>query len=685
MGYDFRKGCGIAENTSKVDFYSDSLENIHMNSELKKIELQNTVPAKTIVRKKKFPWALVLVPVIIVFLLLAAIGAMLLPVNDVMAQAKVVAAKGKEAASALKSQDLDKTKAGLSDTRKELEKLRTVYSKLNPVKVVPFIGVYVADGEHAINAAFAGIDAGDLAILALEPNADLLGLKGKSKFVSGTADDRIQTAVKTMTELIPKINGIAGKIDLLRKELDQVDPDRYPEQFRGTEIRSKLISFKSTIDEAANLFVNAQPLLTSLPSMLGEPKEKRYLILFQNDKELRSTGGFITAYAQFRFVRGKAILEKADDIYPLDASMKKKFPAPDEILTYHKGVYNLNLRDSNLSPDFKLSMQKFEELYAQTSGEKSIDGIFAVDTHVLVEALKILGPLYVYGKEFSGVTDKRCDCPKAVYELEDYSSRPVNYVRTDRKDIIGVLLHSILQQALGVSPSKYWGKLFQMVIAEINQKHVLMYLHDEKAQKGVESFNLGGRIMTKETSAAVLKYAEGSGWDYLHINNSNMSGAKANMFVSEKIIKDTTVNADGTIKTKVTVDYKNPYPGSDCGLESGGLCLNAPLRNWVRVYAPAGSKLIENKGTQSPKDGKIEAMKTYDSLGKTVFEGFLIVNPLGTAKLELTYTSPVSSKDGKYHLLIQKQSGTDGTEYLLKLNGKDRKKFTLLSDSEITL
>jgi hypothetical protein len=213
----------------------------------------------------------------------------------------------------------------------------------------------------------------------------------------------------------------------------------------------------------------------------------------------------------------------------------------------------------------------------------------------------------------------------------------------------------------------------------------MAYFHDPAIQKAAESFNMAGRIMTASESAAVLKYAEGKGWDYLHINNSNMGGAKSNMFVSDKVTKDTTVNGDGTITTKLTVDYKNPYAGSDCGLESGGLCLNAPLRNWVRVYTPAGSKLVDSKGSQSPKDSKPVPMETYDSLGKTVFEGFLIVNPLGTAKLELTYTSPVKSEDGKYRLLMQKQPGTEGTEVLLKLGGKDRKKWQLLTDTEVTL
>jgi hypothetical protein len=656
-----------------------------MDEDLKKIELDTTPATDVAPPKKRFQWKFVLVPLGILALLVVTLGILLLPLNGVVAQAKVTAAKGKELGAAVKSQDLAAAKEGLAQTRKELAVLQDKYKRVLMLKYVPIVGWYIADGEHAINAAFAGLTAGDKAVEALEPNADLLGLKGKSTFVSGSADDRIQTAVKTMSALTPKVTEMAASIETLRKELDSINPDRYPQKIGKTVVRAQLVSVKETIDNAANLFVNAQPLLMNLPKMLGEPDEQRYLVLFQNDKELRSTGGFITAYAQFRFARGKAILEKADDIYALDEALTKKFPAPPEITKFHKGVYNLNIRDSNLSPDLVTSMKQFQEIYAAYRNKEKIDGIWLVDTHVLVEALKILGPMNVYGREFSAVTDKRCDCPRAVYELEDYSTRPVGYIREDRKDIIGILLRDLLQKALGVSPSQYWGQLFQMLITQINEKHVMAYFNDPAAQKAAESFNMAGRIMTASESAAVLKYAEGQGWDYLHINNSNMSGAKANMFVSDKITKDTTVNGDGTITTKLTVDYKNPYAGSDCGLESGGLCLNAPLRNWIRVYTPMGSKLVESRGSQSPSDNKPVPMDSYDSLGKTVFEGFLIVNPLGTAKLELTYTSPVKSEDGKYRLLMQKQPGTEGAEVLLKLGGKDKKKLQLLTDTEVTL
>ncbi|MEK7533191.1 MAG: DUF4012 domain-containing protein [Patescibacteria group bacterium] len=655
-----------------------------MVEDFKKITVDTTPNPTVQPAKKKFSAKFILIPLGMVVGLAAIIGIMLLPLRGVMAKAKDVAAIGRQTAEALKNQDLAATKDGLAKTRTSFTELSREYNKVIAFKYVPFLGAYITDGTHGIKAGLAALDAADRAIEALEPNADLLGFTGSTKFVQGSADERIQVAVKTMKALTPKITEMAGSIDTMRKELDHINPDRYPTKIGSTVVRAQLVQMKNVIDNAANLFVNAQPLLTNLPAMLGEPEMRRYLVLFQNDKELRSTGGFLTAYAQFRVEKGKMILEKSTDIYDLDSALKQKFPAPREITTFHKNVYNLYIRDSNLSPDYKVSMQQFLKMYETAAGHEKIDGIIAVDTHVLVEVLKILGSETIGGRVFSADIDKRCDCPRAVYELEDYSTRPVNYVRTERKDIIGTLLQQLMQKALGVSPSQYWGKLFQMLLTEVNQKHVLAYFLEPDAQKASESFNMAGRIMTATETATLLSYKEGNGWDYVHLNNSNMAGAKSNMFVSEKVTKDVTVNGD-TLTTKLTVEYKNPYKGSDCGLESGGLCLNAPLRNWVRVYTPAGSTLVESKGIISPTDGKAKPMDTYADLGKTVFEGFLIVNPLGTARIELTYTSPVTSPDNKYRLLIQKQPGTDGQEWIIRLNGKDRKKIILDIDSELTL
>src|SRR3989344_7435825 len=100
---------------------------------------------------------------------------------------------------------------------------------------------------------------------------------------------------------------------------------------------------------------------------MGLDDEKRYLILFQNDAELRPTGGFITAYGYFKVKNGLIESEGSSDIYKLDDSLTKRIPAPNIILKYLPNVPNLNLRDSNLSPDYLVSMKQFEELYQNTT------------------------------------------------------------------------------------------------------------------------------------------------------------------------------------------------------------------------------------------------------------------------------------------------------------------------------
>ncbi len=643
-----------------------------MEEEIPKINLENQpVVMPVVVEKKKFSFPrfskkklgfIVLIILGLAVFLGLAIG---LPAKGIYSQAMTTYSVARETYQAIKNQDIDLAKVKLTETHDKLSSLQKAYGALAWTKFIPFFGGYWSDGDHLLKAGLAGTEAGQLAVESILPYADLLGLKGKSTFVSKSTDERIQTAVATMDKITPKLGEISQKLEIIRNEIENIDPNRYPGSFGKFAPQSQIAMFKGLTEDLTTMFISAKPLLQIAPQLLGESEPKRYLILFQNDKELRSTGGFITAYAIFKLDKGKMKVEKADDIYKLDDAKTKKFPAPPDILKYHKNVFYWQLRDTNISPDFLTSMKNFEELYQSVSGKVDYDGIIAVDTHVLVEAMKILGPIPAYGTNFTVEPDKRCNgCPQVIYELESYADQPVNYEKGSRKDIIGVLLYQIMQKALGVSPGQYWGPLFQMGLKEIQEKHILVYMHDAGAQQGVEAFNMAGRI-------------KDYGGDYLHINDTNLAGAKSNMFVTEAVKQEIQVEGDGSVTKTVTIDYKNPAPASDCGLESGGLCLNGLLRNWLRVYVPKGSQLVEFKGSEMD-------VITKEDLGKTVFEGFLVIRPLATAQVTVKYKLPFKvDKSKDYGLLMQKQPGTDGNEYTVMVNGRQIDKFPLKTDKEL--
>lgn len=622
-------------------------------------------------RSKKRRKIISTVVLLLIVILVIGIVFIVLPLKKTYAVAQEAIAIGREAKTAATSQDLVLTGEKLAALDAKLAELKTSYQASGLLNIIPLLGAYYRDGLHGINASIEFVKAGQIAVAEITPYSDLLGLtKGESSFVNQPADKRIETAVKTFEKVTPKLTDIGNHLEIAKKEIDQINPNRYPAKIKDTVVRARIQEVQKTASEGITMFVSAKPLLEILPALLGEPTPKRYLVLFQNDKELRATGGFITAYAVFKVDKGKFIVETSDDIYKLDERQIKRLPAPPEITKYFKGSLYGYLRDSNLSPDFKVSMNRFEDIYQNNiHGPEKYDGIIALDTNVLVEAIKVLdGEIYIpeYNTKFTTQPDPRCDgCPNVVYELEDYSGSIVGYVRPNRKDILSRLMLSLMQKSLGVSPGQYWGPLMQTFLKQIQEKHMIAFMHDEKAQTAMESLNFAGRISDYDG-------------DYLHISDVNFGGAKSNMFVKHAVKQEIDIAGDGTVTKTITIDYKNPSKASNCNLAvEGGLCLNAPLRNWLRVYVPKGSKLVEFKGAEA------EGIKptTNEDLGKTVFEGFLIVRPEGSARVTVKYELPFKAKDN-YNMLIQKQPGTLGHEYTTVIKGREEDKFNLTTDRE---
>ena len=450
-------------------------------------------------------------------------------------QAKLIASAMKQQDVALASEEVAKTQKSLKETQKN-------FHYLIVVKFIPIAGWYYSDVDHALNAASDGLDTAAVVTDSLKPYVDVLGLKGGGSFAGGSAEERIKTAVLTMGKITPQIDTIEGSLSKVQKEVEAIDPGHYPEFIFGKKFKEKLTTFRTVVSETASFVHDAKPLAKALPSLLGESEEKKYLVLLQNDKELRATGGFITGYAVFRLDKGVIHLNKSEDIYKLDDSIARKEKAPAPILKYLPKVYVLNLRDSNLSPDFITSMDKFKSMYDTAGLKEDVDGIITIDTSVLVSTIKILDDnVEAGGMKFNTKNDPRCDCPQVIYELENSISRPVNYVKTDRKSIIGDLISAIMVKALSSSPKVYWGPLFQSIIAQASEKHMLFYLYDKEAQKGIEGLNVAGRI----------KEFDG---DYLHVNETNFSGAKVNIFMQEVVDNAYEVKSDSSIVKTVTIN-----------------------------------------------------------------------------------------------------------------------------------
>ncbi len=552
-----------------------------------------------------------------------------------------------------KGQNLPEVTTRLNELDEKLVTIDGLYTQLSFYKNIPVARAYYIDGTHGLAAADAGLAAAKKSIDAVSPYADVLGFSGEGTFQGGTTEDRLNLILQTLQKITPELDAITADLKIVETELAAIDSNRYfyKQQIQGQQIAPLIVQAQTFSTGAVTAMTEYRTVIEQLPSIAGANGKKKYLVLFQNDNELRPTGGFLTAFSIINIENGKVTPERSDDIYELDKKFKKRLPIPEALGRYLTTETRWNLRDMNISPDFKTSMDTFYSEYVNLPGESDdIDGIIAVDTEFLKTLVTILGPVQVPGYgTFSAENDPRCDCPQIIYALSEIITRPTPYLRDDRKGILGPMMRELLTKAYG-APKQQWPQLFQEGFKALEGRHIQLYFIDEAAQKSAETINAAGRIMPPESEQ-----------DFFAVINANLGGAKSNLFTSYTVNQVVAAPVDGMLEKTVEITYANSRKGDNCNLEAGLLCLNSTLRDWTRLYVPQGSELVSAQGfTTEPS--------LYDESGFTVIDGFFMLEPNSTAKLKITYRVPYTDTT-EYRLKIWKQGGIPSYDTLMDVTG----------------
>lgn len=594
---------------------------------------------KNALRKKSFLIAVVIIILISTGLITTAGFFTYYNFKELNKQILLTKDKAKEVNNSLKQLDFESNKVKLANLKEELIKTHSSYEKLSYLGKTPFVSSYYQEIKSLLEAANEGVEAAEILNTAISSE-----LK-KINFVPGSAN--VETFIPTLLKIMPHLSEtvpqIEGKIKNANEKVKNINTKHYPERLKNWEVRSIIESAKHGIESANQILPQFKDILTVLPNVLGSDKTKTYLLLFQNDKELRSTGGFITAYAVALIQQGRLVYIKSDDIYNVDDEIKGKLPAPEHIRKY-LNVTELHLRDTNISPDFPTFVADFKKLYDRYSPSDSLDGVIALDTEFLLKVIDLLGPIKTkrYNEEFSTKINEQYGIPDALYKLELYSENLLSQ-KENRKELIGDLMDSMLAKFFK-QPFTTWPKIIEEFFNLAQRKHIIANLNDKGAQKLLEQNNFAG----------VVKDYDG---DYFFLVENNFSSKKANLYIKEKIDKDLKIETDGTLTKVVTITLTNPKPNDSW--------LNSNYLDYMRFYLPKGSELIKTT---------LEDVKTFEELGKTVVAGKILVPTQNSKSLTISYKLPFKLKEGEeYKLLLQKQPGAADPEINLFINGKKLK------------
>lgn len=596
----------------------------------------------------------------VIVILLIIIVVLIIPSVFTFLGLKSAASHGKNLVRAYKGQNFDNLVTEIKATKKGLDQANFSLGFMFWLKVIPFLGGYYSDAKSLVGAGAEELTALNKVLESVASSKEELRFDGQPK----SGPERITQAITLLDKALPILDKVEGNFQHASDLVKSINTGKYPDKLKGKLVKKNIILAKDFIMGAAVAMRDGKDALKITPQVLGVKGAKNYLLLFQNDKEIRPTGGFMTAYATITLDKGQVQATTSDDIYRLDEKLLNvcltkicPLTPPAPIVQYLPEVSGKarsawSMRDSNISPHLPAAAAEFERMYKLLGEGLPYDGIIYIDTQVVERLIEVTGPIEVYGTKYSAETDKRCNCPNVIYELESYAEIAAKGEK-DRKAILGVLMQQILARSVGADVEKL-PALIEAIVTSANHKHVMFYMHDNAAQQALAKLNWTGEI----------KDFDG---DYLHINDSNFAGGKSNLYVEQTVTQEISKQNDGTYKKKITIEYGNDQPF--------GIWLNGINRDYVRFYVPKGSELINSKGSEVK-------VTTIEDLGKTVFEAFVQIRPQNSRKLEIEYTIPYKPQ-GQYKLLIQKQSGAKDFQYKVKFNGATKADFKLDQDREL--
>ena len=172
-------------------------------------------------------------------------------------------------------------------------------------------------------------------------------------------------------------------------------------------------------DEAYPLAQTGFELMTVAPQLLAADRPRTYLILFQNEDELRATGGFLSAAGRMTIDAGKIISLTVEDSYAVD-DFTTPYPDAPAPLRDYMGIDLWVFRDSNWSPDFPVAARQAISLYTQTRGG-TIDGVIALNQRVVEALVDGLGPLVIDGQTIANAQEMR-DYMRKAWAPSDQST-----------------------------------------------------------------------------------------------------------------------------------------------------------------------------------------------------------------------------------------------------------------------
>lgn len=454
---------------------------------------------------------------------------------------------------------------------------------------------------------------------------------------AGQLTINLQPVIKISNDLFKKVLGnevynvslasqeLANSLQPVYQDIQAINEVVNNEKHKNTYLRNYLTS-KIDVEKIKDLINQTTEVSRFIPDVLGANKNTTYLVLFQNNLELRPTGGFIGSYGLVTFEKGRLSDMIISDVYSIDSQLKGHIEPPD-VLKEQLGITSWYLRDSNWDPDFTESAKRAEWFLDKEIG-KSVNGVIAVNLDPIKELLSFTGPIFLSDLNEEISTTNFYD--KAQEEVNNNS-----FLTDSRKtSFLTPLTRNILSD-FSKTDTKRRFEMLRILYHNFESKDIQVFLHNEKVQKFFSESNWDGSINSNRCATDCYQ-------DLVGLVEANVGQNRANQFIKRNVAVEVSI-INGKIVRNLKFDIINTANAS----------LGPPgkYKVYLRLLIPKEVNIITGKVEQV-----IEVLPGESKSAEFVWESAM---PSGIDK-------------DKYYLHYRKQSGIEPHHFSLTVDSITR-------------
>jgi len=455
---------------------------------------------------------------------------------------------------------------------------------------------------------------------------------------------------ETVYDLSSYTDNISAILDRIHTDFGFLQSDiNELNDFGGRKIKKYLSDARIDISEYKNKVYVAKLFSSRLSQLLGMEKPMKYLILFQNNMELRPTGGFIGSFATITFDKGRMSEIVVSDVYSADGQLKGHVDPPGAI-RIHLGEGGWFMRDANWDPSFPDSATKIEWFLNKEVGTE-VDGVIAIDLSFVKSILKIIGPINLI--DYNKIISSENLYTTTQEEVEsDFFPGSIK-----KESFMTSLSRQLIAELQSIKDDKYF-VLFKEVYNMLEERHLQIFLHDFNAQESIKSLGYSGDV-DMNSNCGLRCFS-----DKYSLIDANLGVNKSNYYIK----RSQEINLEVS-KQKITHELFVTYEN----LASEAVGSSGFYKSYTRLLLPINANILGVRSYDTSGNYEDLAFDTYDVVGRYEI-GFLVnILPKSSKKIQIVWDikSDSLTNGGEFRFLVRKQAGTESDGLIITIKNTD--------------